>query len=133
MVRVCDAGQWRIERCSFKESAAAKAEGVKKEPTLLIRRTGADGKDTMYQVTDTIAGFSPADWYADAPSRAAGPRRPCAWNHGRTLGPTRPLEVGAPPGRRDRVVAVIAQGQEWQFKGFPPAWSTPTEVFANGP
>ena len=45
----------------FKESAAAKAEGVKKEPSLIIRRAGTDGKEMLYQVTDTISSIP--DWY----------------------------------------------------------------------
>lgn len=29
-----------------------------------------------------------------------------------------------------RVVAVVAQGQEWQFKGWPKNWDTPAEIFS---
>jgi len=30
----------------------------------------------------------------------------------------------------DRVVAVVAEGKEWQFKDWPPGWKTPQEIFA---
>jgi hypothetical protein len=85
-----------------------------------VQRTAPDGTQTPYQVTDSVAHLSALDWCVCGRRGGLFPSAPGIILTVRWVRP------------RDRVVAVIAHGQEWQFKGFPPVWKTPTEIFAHG-
>ena len=109
----------------YEEPMAAKQRGVKKETMITIKRKLPSGKEHVYQVTDSFANFKEADWCV----HWLRPRSPSARQWHLTRSSVQPQCVVC-PARRDRVVAVITQGQEWQFKGFP--WPNPTAIFANG-